>query len=1045
MYSDNPEKDDRNILRSKIVDQFIFELDEDGKIIIKKDGKVFKAFDMRGPKGDTGAKGDIGPKGDRGERGIQGITGPAGRDGDTWMPVISDDGKSLSFINSQGIKTPQYRVQGDQGLKGDTGERGPQGVSGMNGDTWKPCITDDGKHLYFQNTNGQITEKYPFVGPVGENGKSAYTIWKESQSNPSECTLEKFWDYLKGCDGRDGDSAFEIWTKIHKEKGKEKTEEDFFNDIAARVQTQEGATFIPEFLPDGKLYFKNSKTGDTTTPQTIKGADGKIFYPCFDEKDRLYFVDNDGVPQTKLYEIRGKKGEAGKNGRTFKPNWVGTSLYFEAEDGERSEAWDLHGKDAFELWKEKHNKPHATFEEYEEFFKGVNIKSQYNYEDIKDSKIPIQRINRNLITDSDYTDGMGIEEYYHYRQKCIEDIRKKGRAMRENWFQEMFWWCAGVDTSILRTCPADYSKYTGIGTVIFFTALMAFFSCFIAMQLVFGEYSNKYTFPIGGIAIIPLLIIAIVLLFYHNANRKIPEIKNSTIPSTSGTTNYLIDKKLNNRKIAFVGIVIIIAFILLTCDGLPKISVTNGIATIIATLWALMIFFLDRFITNTIYSDGKPTISWMEFCSALPRIIISIFLGIIISVPLELKIFDGEIKAYIVSNNIENSNIYKHLIAEKERFDNSIEQQISDFKSIHTPDKSMYTKKIEVNIPATSANQLIGLDADGNPIYSNPSNDRKAKRDSIVADPLAYQSALNEYTNKLSVLRDSLNKYSDNLAKNIVLTKASIQDSITSLYDNGGYGLYDHLAAMHFIAMRNYKEWHLEPFHKFFIGLGIFFLILISFSKKWWGKIKKDSGTKNIIHNWWNLTYILPLACIIAVVCAINSDKLFHYIPSYCFSVIGLIMLLFILIDISPVFYKMMLIDGKYEKILHQDTILEQDLIRLQVAKTLYKVNESELSTLSPFILGDTFKKVCDILATRNENSTKKTFDFYTPNDRYKQEIQKANDKLFKEVLNMKYRIVWGAYSAWYRNMYDVILGKKDDTEGNNFNPHNAIKKNVVD
>ena len=59
--------------------------------------------------------------------------------------------------------------------------------------------------------------------------------------------------------------------------------------------------------------------------------------------------------------------------------------------------------------------------------------------------------------------------------------------------------------------------------------------------------------------------------------------------------------------------------------------------------WGLLIFNLDRFIVNTMYSDGKVTISWMEFTSGLPRIIMAIFLGIVISTPLELKIFEDAI------------------------------------------------------------------------------------------------------------------------------------------------------------------------------------------------------------------------------------------------------------------------------------------------------------------------------------------------------------------------------------------------------------------
>lgn len=71
----------------------------------------------------------------------------------------------------------------------------------------------------------------------------------------------------------------------------------------------------------------------------------------------------------------------------------------------------------------------------------------------------------------------------------------------------------------------------------------------------------------------------------------------------------------------------------------------TNIAIGFGIFWGLLIFNLDRFIVNTMYSDGKHTISWAELRSGLPRIIMAIFLGIVISTPLELKIFYKEIDA----------------------------------------------------------------------------------------------------------------------------------------------------------------------------------------------------------------------------------------------------------------------------------------------------------------------------------------------------------------------------------------------------------------
>jgi len=67
--------------------------------------------------------------------------------------------------------------------------------------------------------------------------------------------------------------------------------------------------------------------------------------------------------------------------------------------------------------------------------------------------------------------------------------------------------------------------------------------------------------------------------------------------------------------------------------------------------WGLLIFNLDRFIVNTMYSDGKHTISGYELLAGLPRIIIAIFLGIVISTPLEMKIFEDRINWQIEKDN----------------------------------------------------------------------------------------------------------------------------------------------------------------------------------------------------------------------------------------------------------------------------------------------------------------------------------------------------------------------------------------------------------
>lgn len=72
-----------------------------------------------------------------------------------------------------------------------------------------------------------------------------------------------------------------------------------------------------------------------------------------------------------------------------------------------------------------------------------------------------------------------------------------------------------------------------------------------------------------------------------------------------------------------------------------------AIAIFFGIFWGGLIFNLDRYMVSSMFTDGKPSISLQELVSGLPRIVIAILLGIVISTPLELLIFSGKINEYI--------------------------------------------------------------------------------------------------------------------------------------------------------------------------------------------------------------------------------------------------------------------------------------------------------------------------------------------------------------------------------------------------------------
>src|SRR3569833_910611 len=66
-----------------------------------------------------------------------------------------------------------------------------------------------------------------------------------------------------------------------------------------------------------------------------------------------------------------------------------------------------------------------------------------------------------------------------------------------------------------------------------------------------------------------------------------------------------------------------------------------GFAILFGMIWGLAIFNMDRYIVSSINKEGTTK---QQVIQASPRILLAIMIGIVISRPLELKIFDKEIR-----------------------------------------------------------------------------------------------------------------------------------------------------------------------------------------------------------------------------------------------------------------------------------------------------------------------------------------------------------------------------------------------------------------
>lgn len=118
----------------------------------------------------------------------------------------------------------------------------------------------------------------------------------------------------------------------------------------------------------------------------------------------------------------------------------------------------------------------------------------------------------------------------------------------------------------------------------------------------------------------------------------------------SGADKTLLEGCSEGEQTKYIGIgatvffTAVMAFIassyaLFTVFDNPYIAMGFGV------VWGILIFNLDRFIVSTIRKRER---FWSEFLQASPRIILAVIIAIVISKPLEIKIFEKEINTVLL-------------------------------------------------------------------------------------------------------------------------------------------------------------------------------------------------------------------------------------------------------------------------------------------------------------------------------------------------------------------------------------------------------------
>jgi hypothetical protein len=144
-------------------------------------------------------------------------------------------------------------------------------------------------------------------------------------------------------------------------------------------------------------------------------------------------------------------------------------------------------------------------------------------------------------------------------------------------------------------------------------------------------------------------------------------------------------------------------------------------------IWGLLIFNLDRYIISTIKKTANIT---DELIQAAPRIVLAVIIAVVISKPLELKIFEKEINQVLLEQKNELTLANKTQLAEQ--FTPSIDGLNSD---ILTLQQQIDTKEAEVNqlydtyiseAEGTAGTKLLGK----GPVYK----EKREKHDALLAE-----------------------------------------------------------------------------------------------------------------------------------------------------------------------------------------------------------------------------------------------------------------------------------------------------------------------
>lgn len=190
--------------------------------------------------------------------------------------------------------------------------------------------------------------------------------------------------------------------------------------------------------------------------------------------------------------------------------------------------------------------------------------------------------------------------------------------------------------------------------------------------------------------------------------------------------------------------------------------------------WGLLIFNLDRFMVNTMYSDGTPKITKEELKGGLPRIILAFFLGIVISTPIEMRVFQDQIAVIVQQKQISEAqnlnNGSKDLQDNVANYQKEIDKARQDWQEAE--------KRAQDELDGTSGSRTKGR----GPSYEAKRNDAQVKKD-------IYDEVKSRNEPQIKALQDEINTGRAQVKENVKGLKGFAAE-LDALYSMNGATLF---------------------------------------------------------------------------------------------------------------------------------------------------------------------------------------------------------------------------------------------------------------